>query len=347
MLALDIGGAHIKGYHRDGRTFHESFEVWRRPDRLGRALEGCLAQLLPFDDLAITTTAELCDCFETRREGVLAIVNATCEALRAVAPDATLHVWTLEGQLVSRDEALQNPDLVAAANWLALACHAAQRFPGEPSLLADMGSTTVDLIPMREGSPNPRERTDTGRLISGELVYTGARRTPTFALRPVLTYRGKECPVIPELFATMSDVYVVLGQLAENSDDRHTADGRARTRDRACERLARTVGADRDSFDMNDAELLARELAESQIELITIALCKIASTLNEPPHTVILSGEGESIVGAAVQRQWPGVRTESLASEISKKASSVACAYSLVEIMTRIPARSSPGASPR
>ena len=333
MLALDIGGAHLKGYHRDGRTLHERFEVWRRPHELADALQHCFTKLSPFERVAVTTTAELCDCFETRRDGVLAILDAAERALEAVQPEAQLLVWTLEGQLVPPDVARRTPELVAAANWYALACNTARRFADGLAVLIDMGSTTVDLIPLRDGSPCPRERTDSGRLVSGELVYTGFRRTPTFAVRSTVTYRDHSCPVVPELFATMEDAYVVLGQLAEDPEDRNTADGRERTCRRAIERLGRTVGADRESFDSQDATLMARELTAAQVELIVSGLRKIDSNLGEAPHTAIVCGEGEGIVREAVDQVWPGIETASLSAEIGAQASSAACAYSLVELM--------------
>ena len=54
--------------------------------------------------------------------------------------------------------------------------------PTGSALLVDIGSTTTDLIPLRDGVAVPTGRTDTERLASGELVYTGVRRTPACAL---------------------------------------------------------------------------------------------------------------------------------------------------------------------
>src|SRR5256885_9284124 len=62
-----------------------------------------------------------------------------------------------------------------------------------PALLLDTGSTTTDIIPMINGVPVPVGRTDPHRLGTGELVYTGVRRTPVCA---VLGSEGT-----PEVFA--------------------------------------------------------------------------------------------------------------------------------------------------
>ena len=55
----------------------------------------------------------------------------------------------------------------------------------------DVGSTTTDIIPIIDGRVAVRGQTDTDRLRSGELVYTGSLRTPVCAL-----VRGRPCAVV-------------------------------------------------------------------------------------------------------------------------------------------------------
>ena len=49
-------------------------------------------------------------------------------------------------------------------------------------ILLDMGSTTTDIIPIESGRVRALGRTDPDRLATGELVYSGALRTPVEAL---------------------------------------------------------------------------------------------------------------------------------------------------------------------
>src|SRR5947208_2344005 len=70
----------------------------------------------------------------------------------------------------------------AAANWLATAVWAGRFAPEGAALLIDAGSTTTDIVPLWNGRPMPLGLTDPDRLRTGELVYTGARRTPVCAL---------------------------------------------------------------------------------------------------------------------------------------------------------------------
>ncbi len=91
-------------------------------------------------------------------------------------------VWQTTGRFVTPPEAREAPLLVAAANWHALATFVGRLAPEGSALLIDVGTTTTDLIPLKDGVPIPVGRTDRERLQSGELVYSGVKRTPVCAL---------------------------------------------------------------------------------------------------------------------------------------------------------------------
>ena len=69
-IGLDIGGANIKAAHVDGTVRTVPFEVWKRPDDLTSAIGSIAATLPPSPAAAVTMTAELCDCYPTKRVGV-------------------------------------------------------------------------------------------------------------------------------------------------------------------------------------------------------------------------------------------------------------------------------------
>ena len=66
--------------------------------------------------------------------------------------------------------------MTRGANWSATAWAVAERHPD--TLLVDIGTTSTDIIPIVSGSVAALGHTDPDRLLSGELVYTGAVRTP-------------------------------------------------------------------------------------------------------------------------------------------------------------------------
>ena len=67
-LGLDIGGANIKAYDSKGRAESVTFALYREPDRLADEIRSLAARMASSDSVLITMTAELCDCFSTRRQ---------------------------------------------------------------------------------------------------------------------------------------------------------------------------------------------------------------------------------------------------------------------------------------
>ena len=104
-------------------------------------------------------TAELSDVFVTKREGVLYVVNT----LLATFPDCAGYALDLSGRFTALAEARTRPLDFAAANWLATALFVAKSYPN--CLLIDVGSTTTDLVPVRDGEVGAQGRDDAERLI--------------------------------------------------------------------------------------------------------------------------------------------------------------------------------------
>jgi probable H4MPT-linked C1 transfer pathway protein len=324
VLGLDIGGANLKTAHANGAAFTHPFQLWKHPAELSAALRILLRAMPGFDTLAVTMTGELCDCYETKRHGVHAILDA----VEAVARPAPIRVWQTNGQFVNVAMARAAPQQTAAANWLALATFAGRFAPADSALVLDIGSTTADLIPLLDGRPCPRGRTDPARLQSQELVYTGVRRTPLCAL---LGAR-----VAAEWFATTHDVYLVLGDVSEDPADIDTADGRPATVAAARARLARMLCADAETCTAEATARLAQEAHARQLSLLRDALDQVTSRLPAPPETVILAGSGEFLarkVCSTLGKQKP-IRVVSLADTLGPTISTAACAYAIAVLLT-------------
>jgi probable H4MPT-linked C1 transfer pathway protein len=319
VLGLDIGGANLKAAHSGGMALLRPFELWRFPGELPDALRRLLSSFPAFDCLAVTMTGELCDCFATRREGVAAILAA----VQAVAGTKPVHVWQTAGRFADPAQAQETWLQTAASNWHALATFAGRFAPAGPALLIDIGSTTTDIIPLADGVPIARGRTDAERLQSCELVYTGVRRTPVCAIL------GSE--VAAEFFATTLDVYLVLGRMAENAEDRRTADGRPATVAAAHARLARMLCADAETCSEAQARNLARQAHDRQRSLVGTAICTLAGRLPGLLRTVIVAGSGEflareAVAGTPALADLPIV---SLADRLGAAISEAACAHAV------------------
>jgi probable H4MPT-linked C1 transfer pathway protein len=299
VLGLDIGGANLKAAtpNPGGRAVSVPFPLWKQPDKLPAALASLVAQFDDVQEFAVTMTGELCDCFETKEAGVNAIVSAVLNVSRSWP----VRFWTTDGRFVNSNEAREQWTAVAAANWHALATFAGAYNPRGTCVLVDVGSTTTDVIPILDGQPWTRGKTDVERLQHRELVYTGVKRTPLCVFLPP----GETCA---EFFATMLDAHLLLGNIPEDPIDCDTADGRAATKWRAHARIARMIGGDGPTVDESETLRLATEVADRQFAAVRAAVDRqtrralgMLSKSVGDKRWAIVSGSGEFLARRAAQ----------------------------------------------
>ncbi len=299
IIGLDIGGANLKAANNDGHSASRAFPIWKEPQKLDQELAQVILGLGQPDAFAVTMTAELADCFTNKSEGIGFILGK----VRTVAEGRPVYVWNTGGEFLTPDVALDVPLLVAAANWHALATWLGRMVPAGPAVLIDIGSSTTDVIPLIDGRPVSQGLTDVERFLHGELLYTGATRTPLFALAHSVPLRGGHCPMAAELFATTLDVNLILGLIAEDDGNNETANGRSATVENATNRLTRMLCCDR--TELTDAEIhdMAEFLHDVQQQRIRGCVDKVRLRLPNPrtslPH-VLISGSGSFLAESVV-----------------------------------------------
>jgi (4-(4-[2-(gamma-L-glutamylamino)ethyl]phenoxymethyl)furan-2-yl)methanamine synthase len=285
ILGLDIGGANLKAATPDGRAVSVPFALWKHPEKLPTALGELVHQFPDAEEFAVTMTGELCDCFETKRDGVTAIVTAVLNVSRSWP----VRFWSTAGRFVNSEEARAEWLGVAAANWHALATFVGGYNPDGPTLLLDIGSTTTDIIPIRDGQPWTVGKTDPDRLRERELIYTGVRRTPLCALLPAGIHAA-------ELFATTLDAYLLTGELPENEADTDTADNRPATKRHAHARISRMLGGDPEMTPRAETERLANVVRQRQLDLLGVPVEAAVGRLSGrhgKTRLAVVSGSGE------------------------------------------------------
>jgi hypothetical protein len=285
--------------------------LWREPDRLVAVLAESAAAVGGADEgqaMAVTMTAELADCFATKREGVSAVLDA----LHRACPAAELHVYGTDGRFRTAADARTHPLCVAAANWVASATLVARTWPD--AFLLDVGSTTTDIIPIVGGRVAACGRTDPERLVSGELVYTGALRTPVCAVVGSVPLGDRRCRVAAEHFAATADAHLWLGHIAESDYTCDTPDGRGRSRAEAGARLSRMVCADRELLTDTDITAIAAHVARAQVRQIIGGLRQVRRRLGrESPRVAVLAGQGAFLArsaAVAARLQWSDLSAE-------------------------------------
>ncbi len=302
VLGWDIGGSNIKVVRVEGGRVVDAqtqpFELRLDPGALVPRLQ-CLARDLAGDvdrvvgteavAHAVTMTAELSRNFQSKREGVLFVLDAVAAAFSSAtlgARSPALRFFTVDGRFITLDEARHEPLRVAAANWMATACLVARSH--RDVVLIDTGTTTTDIVPIAAGVVAASGRTDPERLASGELVYTGAVRTPVEALAHDVDVLGRRYALAAEGFATSGDVHLWLGDLAPADYMCETADGRAATRPLAGDRLRRAVCADQELMDDVAVSALAISLAAAQVARVAGAIRRVRARHRSVRHAVVV-----------------------------------------------------------
>ncbi len=324
-VGVDIGGANLKLSDSSGQSLSAPFPMWLHCERLGSTLETMLTQFsknigLRLDALALTMTGELADCFPTRRVGVEQILAEVRQAF----PEDKTFVYGVDGSWSSPSEACRVPWKVAASNWHALASWAhqsqlAHRYGSglnyAPQAIVDVGSTTVDIIPLNASGVATAAVTDRERMQFGQLVYTGMQRTPVAAMLASVQLKGVPCPLMAERFATSDDAYLTLGWVDENPEDNDTADGRPRTVDCARARLARMVGEDIETLDHRTIQEIAEQIISAQATQVASALARNVNIHllrdGQPVHdrpsksvmpVLLVSGHGRPLIQQVTKR---------------------------------------------
>ena len=325
VLGIDIGGANLKYASACGTAVASEFAMWLTPEQLTqRLLEDIQKHFTDLgnrpDELAVTMTGELADCFLDRKVGVAHIVKQTCEAAETLAIPS-VRFYGVDGRFHQANAACENPDLIAAANWHALANFVGREIASD-ALLIDIGSTTTDIIPITGQKVATDALTDYDRLCDGSLVYIGCRRTPVCGLVSKLEYRGISTPVMNELFATIDDAMLLLEHTEEDIDDCSSADGKPRSQPLAANRLARMIGLDRRTINTSDAEILAHQI-------IAAAIKQIANAINqhEQHNAWVLSGHGQALLSIP-----DGQATLNLADHLGTEVARCAPAYAVARL---------------
>jgi (4-(4-[2-(gamma-L-glutamylamino)ethyl]phenoxymethyl)furan-2-yl)methanamine synthase len=333
IVGWDVGGANIKAVrvNADRRgapvALERPFPLWREFGCLPSILSELAEDIGHAPAMAVTMTAELADCFATKREGVAFVIDA----FRTAFPSAALWVYGVDGRFRSAEEAREQPHEVAAANWMASATLVARTNPD--ALFLDVGSTTTDIIPIVAGRVVAAGCTDTSRLRSGELVYTGALRTPVCAIVRSVPFRGGRCRVAAEHFAVTADVYRWLGQLEEADYTCETPDGRGRRVSDAGARLARVVCADMEMLGEADISAVAHHVARAQARQIAHGIRQVMRRLgDECPSVAVLAGAGMFLAREAAETA--GLTRRELAGEIGSDAARAAPAAAVALLLS-------------
>ncbi|WP_323735409.1 hydantoinase/oxoprolinase family protein [Methanosphaera sp. ISO3-F5] len=293
IMGLDIGGANtdcsiieIKDKKIVNlKNYREYFPMWKNKDQLQDCLKKFCRNEEDIDVVCVSMTAELADGYNSKKEGVEDISQKVMEIFN----DKEVYFVTFEG-LKTYTQLKENPLNAAAANWIGTA--ELIKHIGKDCIFIDMGSTTTDIIPIKNLKESASGHTDLERLSTGELIYTGMLRTNlTSIVHTVPIYRKSTC-VSSELFTITGDIHRILNNIQEEDYTCDTPDGNDKSIKSCKRRLARLVCADLDTLDDEEIIKLAEYIEKKQLEQIVTGLNKVVTRTKIDTAIIVSYGSG-------------------------------------------------------
>lgn len=299
IAGFDIGGANtdlaIVDFSENGEIKNmivdfEYLPMWSDNQRLSDVLLNLINKnddLDKIDGIGISMTAELVDAYNKKEEGVLDISKKVINTFNIPIGFVGTH------KLLTSDEVLKNPSQIAAANWIATSAIISEI--DENCIFIDTGSTTTDIIPIKNGKECCEGRSDFERLATGELVYTGTLRTNLSSFLKKVELNNKEYSVASELFATTADIYNILDKINDEDYSCSTSDGAGKSKMESMIRISRILCADMDILSVDDVIAISKFAYKKQVEQIAEGLNKVSK--RENLNKVVTIGLGGGILG--------------------------------------------------
>lgn len=323
LAIVDFEGGEIKNIDVD----FAYLPMWSNNDDLSKVLVGLIERFCPLEEIdavGISMTAELVDAYETKKDGVLDVVEK-CENTF----DCPIGYVGING-ILTLEEIMQNPLDAAAANWIAT-CELATLI-NDNCIFIDTGSTTTDIIPIKNGKQCAIGHSDFERLATGELVYSGTLRTNLATFVDKVPFKGECYRVSSELFAQTADIYIVLDLISENDYVCDTYDGEGKSKFDCMRRIARVICSDMEYLTEEDIVRISSFFHRAQIAQIADGLKQVHET--QDLDLIVTTGLGKDILDRKAA-ELLNLKVESMDTILTDEECVVAPAIGTTVMMNR------------
>lgn len=287
IIGWDIGGANIKAtkitYNQRKqklesiKSVSQFFPMWDENQNPEPVVKEIYQKFAGADYFAVTMTAELADRFSTKIEGI----NYILDLFNNNFPNKKIFFCDNQARILEASELNNKSDKLlelAAANWAVSAAFTAEFKAG--FVLFDLGSSTIDLIPVRNHKIKARGRTDVERLREGELIYLGLLRSNLSNLIKSVPYQGQMVDVINEYFASTADLHLLLDIISPADYSVSPADNGIKDKKGAAARIARMISLDLNSISAAQLQLIVDYIYNQEISLIYSKLLQLYSRVS-------------------------------------------------------------------
>ncbi len=287
ILGLDIGGANTKITVLDNnyyKIFNIYLPFWKEKEKVIPILKEIKEEYNP-EYVGLVFTAELADCYKSKKEGVEDIIKKVCSVFN------NIYILDVNGNFLSPSEAIKNYLSVSASNWVASAKFILDNINKE-CVFIDMGSTTTDIIPIK--NKILACKTDFERLMENQLLYVGTLRTPLSFLANKIKFNGRLINVSSEYFSITADLSIIFNKISPDKYTCDTPDNGGKDLESCLLRVARVVCADREILKDDDIIEIARYFYNSLLNLIKNEVETIKERYNL--NDIVITGLGEEIL---------------------------------------------------
>lgn len=333
ILGLDIGGANTK-YALIETDKEEAdilivgsdyFPFWKNNENFQQYLQELKETIEEkygvIETVVFVTTAELADCFHTKKVGITTICNYVSNVFSNLSNGP--FIYSAKSSFISMKKAPEHWLEVSATNWIVSANYLGLKFPN--IIMIDIGTTTTDIIPINNGKVVAEGYTDLERLVSNELIYTGLLRTNIATILNEVKLAGKIIPVSSELFATTGDAFYLQDLISSEEFTSETADGKEVSKENSLARLARVICADINQLSENEIKQIAKQAINRQLEMLSQSFQAVQNRYHnrfDMNPKVVLMGSGAKPIGISLLRS-NGIYEETLVDDILSKEESI------------------------
>ncbi len=263
-------------------------------------------------------TAELSDIFSNRSIGTKHIINLTSKLLIK----KKVFFYNYKKNFFNKKDAIKKTPLINSMNW-----HASANFISKyvsNCLLIDIGSTTTDIIPIKNGKIISKGTNDSKRLKNNELLYIGSLRTPINAIE-------KRKNIIYENFSNIADVYRILGKLPRKLDQIPTEDNKKKDKHSSARRLARIYGKDYKKKELKKWKKVSSLLEKKQKIILKKKINKIKKRFFNKEINIIGAGLGRFLIKDLFKKNY--IDFETKIKFLKKKIINLEAALSVVFLL--------------
>jgi len=243
FLGWDIGGANTKvcvfnTEKKIIRVHKKNLKIWDDFNDINLFFDTVLSFYKNYEiKNFITITAESCDNFKDRKEGVTLILSQCNKNIIGKN-----YYYTNKNTYIDYNQALKEPTNLFSTNWILTANFL--NTSKNIDVLVDVGSTTTDIL--FKNIDIDENINDYKRLTNKTLLYAGVVRTPIPMLTDEVLYRSNTTSLVREVFATTGDIFNILGDIDFSDHDYMGSDNLQFTVENSLVRLSRLIGLDYD-----------------------------------------------------------------------------------------------------